>query len=76
MHVTQPAVGQWCKRFRVHRLEGLPDEPRPGAPRSRPETPSRRSARLRAPAADCPLIEGPAATLAHRRREWRTGGRG
>ena len=27
------SVGKWRERFRVHRLEGLIDEPRPGAPR-------------------------------------------
>lgn len=32
--VTKPTVGKWRERFRVHRLEGLLDEPRPGAPRS------------------------------------------
>jgi transposase len=34
LQVTQPTVGKWRERFRVHRLEGLLDEPRPGAPRS------------------------------------------
>jgi hypothetical protein len=29
-----PTVGKWRERFRVHLLEGLRDEPRPGAPRS------------------------------------------
>jgi transposase len=32
--VTKPTVGKWRERFRLHRLEGLLDEPRPGAPRS------------------------------------------
>jgi transposase len=33
LHVTQPTVGKWRSRFVVDRLEGLYDEPRPGAPR-------------------------------------------
>jgi transposase len=32
--VTGATVCKWRERFRVHRLEGLLDEPRPGAPRS------------------------------------------
>ena len=32
--VSRPTVGKWRERFRVHRLEGLVDEHRPGAPRS------------------------------------------
>jgi transposase len=32
--VTKPTDGQWRQRFVEHRLEGLLDEPRPGAPRT------------------------------------------
>ncbi len=31
--VSAVTVGKWRERFREHRLEGLADEPRPGAPR-------------------------------------------
>ena len=34
LHVTGATVCKWRERFRVSRLEGLLDEPRPGAPRS------------------------------------------
>src|ERR1700739_4545178 len=34
LHITGATVCKWRERFRVHRLEGLLDEPRPGAPRS------------------------------------------
>jgi len=34
LQVTGATVGKWRERFRVNRLEGLLDEPRPGAPRS------------------------------------------
>lgn len=34
LDVTKPTVGKWRERFRVSRIEGLLDEPRPGAPRS------------------------------------------
>ena len=33
VHVTGATVCKWRERFRVDRLEGLLDEPRPGAPR-------------------------------------------
>jgi transposase len=33
LKVTKPTVGKWRKRFLIRRLDGLLDEPRPGAPR-------------------------------------------
>jgi transposase len=33
LKVTMPPVGEWRKRFIEERLDGLLDEPRPGAPR-------------------------------------------
>jgi transposase len=34
LNITGATVCKWRERFRTHRLEGLLDEPRPGAPRS------------------------------------------
>jgi len=34
LNITMPTVGKWRSRFLTDRLEGLVDEPRPGAPRS------------------------------------------
>ena len=34
LHITGATVCKWRERFRVDRLEGLLDEPRPGTPRS------------------------------------------
>jgi transposase len=34
LRISQPTVGKWRARFLEDRLEGLTDEPRPGAPRT------------------------------------------
>jgi transposase len=34
LRITLPTVGKWRQRFLEHRLDGLTDEPRPGAPRT------------------------------------------
>jgi transposase len=34
LRTTAPTVGKWRRRFSLDRLDGLLDEPRPGAPRS------------------------------------------
>jgi transposase len=34
LHLTKPTIGKWRARFVELRLDGLLDEPRPGAPRS------------------------------------------
>src|SRR4051794_23831472 len=34
LHVHTVTVGKWRKRFLENRLDGLTDEPRPGAPRT------------------------------------------
>src|SRR3954452_1605530 len=38
LHISGATVCKWRERFRVNRLEGLLDEPRPGAPRSITDT--------------------------------------
>ncbi|WP_345353428.1 helix-turn-helix domain-containing protein, partial [Rhodococcus olei] len=38
LRVSLPTVGKWRKRFVEYRLDGLSDEPRPGAPRKLGDT--------------------------------------
>src|SRR5499425_1285901 len=38
MRLSKPAVGKWRRRFVARRLDGLLDEPRPGAPRKMSDT--------------------------------------
>ena len=40
LHVSGNSVGKWRERFRVKRLEGLADEPRPASRGKRPTTSS------------------------------------
>lgn len=34
LHITRQTIGKWRSRFALNRLDGLLDEPRPGAPRA------------------------------------------
>lgn len=34
LHITRQTIGKWRRRFVLNRLDGLLDEPRPGAPRA------------------------------------------
>ena len=38
LHVTRVTVGKWRSNFLEHRLDGLTDQPRPGAPRKVSDT--------------------------------------
>lgn len=46
MHLTKQCVGKWRSRFVTKRLDGLLDEPRPGAPRTITDTKVERTVML------------------------------
>src|SRR5262245_16757709 len=46
MHLTKQCVGKWRSRFVKKRLDGLLDEPRPGAPRTLSDAKIERAVRL------------------------------